>query len=94
MPAIVGIISVDFEVSSHDRVENLAWKMAHEGNEGRGYFYRHLEGEATKNRYSCRHFSSKLGWAQNEKNNFRDHPNLNLRKAFYTQIVAQFMKFL
>ena len=48
MPAIVGIISVDFEVSSHDRVENLAWKMAHEGNEGRGYFYRHLEGEATK----------------------------------------------
>ena len=51
MPAIVGIISVDFEVSSHDRVENLAWKMAHEGNEGRGYFYRHLEGEATKNRF-------------------------------------------
>lgn len=48
MPAIVGIISVDFEVSSHDRVENPAWKMAHEGNEGRGYFYRHLEGEATK----------------------------------------------
>ena len=67
MPAIVGIISVDFEVSSHDRVENLAWKMAHEGNEGRGYFYRHLEGEATKNRYSCRHFILKLEWAQNEK---------------------------
>ena len=54
MPAIVGIISVDFEVSSHDRVENLAWKMAHEGNEGRGYFYRHLEGEATKGENICK----------------------------------------
>ena len=81
MPAIVGIISVDFEVSSHDRVENLAWKMAHEGNEGRGYFYRHLEGEATKNRYSCRHFSSKLGWAQNKKRFlFKTQPNLKLGK--------------